>query len=283
MTGSNRGIAAGAQYSFLGYYDQNGFLTGGTPTAPANALTTGSAFTHILGIKEASPTVPAPDEVVIDGDDIRLGSFTFDSIASRGFEIQVAAYNLDQEADMLGTNVQTVGTMKLGVSDIVDRVERNCCLILQSRNQSQDAGTKGVAKWGGVFIPLATVVPLGRQTFSSRTGAIWRLFVTPQPSSQHPWGVTFSENNAGTAGATLMPFTSDNPITMHVFSGDGIVTSWNLKHRPVSATATSAWADRVALTVNSVSRTSPYPMVLSAAVRASGRIAVAYEFDQFVE
>lgn len=283
MAAPNRGIAAGAQYSFLGFYDSNGFLTGGTPTAPTNADASGNPFAHILGIKEASPTVPTPDEVVIDGDDTRLGSFSFDSIAPRAFEIQVAAFNLQQEADLLGTNVESVAGMKLGVLDIVDRQERDSCLILQGRSKKQDAGTKGIAAWEGLFIPLATVIPLHRQAFSSRTGAVYRLHVTPQVASHRPWGITLSDGLAGTVGGTYMPFSSDNPIHIHVFSGDGIVTSWNLKHRPVDVASSAAFADRVGLGITSVSRTSPYPMVLSGAVRTSGRIAVVYQFDQFVE
>lgn len=283
MAAPNRGISAGAQMSFLGFYGLDGFPTGGTPTAPTNADLNGNPFAHILGIKEASPTVPEPDEVIIDGDDIRLGSFSFDSIATRAFIIEVAAYNLQQEADLLGTNVESVAGMKLGVMDIVDRVERDCCLILQSRSKKQDAGLKGQAAWGGVFIPLATVIPLQRQAYSSRNGAVYRLHVTPQVASHRPWGISLDGDNAGTIGATYMPFSSDNPIHIAVHSGDGIVTSWNLKHRPIDVPSTAAFSDRVARTVSSVSRTTTYPMVLSTAVRAGARLITVYQFDQFTE
>lgn len=281
MAAPNRGIAAGAQQAFLGFYDENGLLTGGTPTAPTNGVVTGNPFAHILGIKEASPEVGEPETEVITGDDIRMGEFDFDSIATRRFTITVAAFNLQQEADILGTNVESIAGFKLGAIDVVDRVERDCCIIINSRTKKQDVGTMGQKAWSGLLIPLATVIPLHRQTFSERTGAVYRLSVTPQVAGNDAWGITYTEALAGTEGLTYRPFSGDYPMTIGVFSGDGIVTAWTLKHKPVDTNNIAVYMDKVARTVSSVSTTLPYSVTTSSALRAGGRIIVPYGYQDF--
>lgn len=279
MPGPTRGIAAGTNNNFLGFYDDNGLLTGGTTAAPSAGVATGNPFDHILGVREASPTVGEPDEVVIDGDDIRLGSFDFESIASRGFIIDVAAFDLDQEAQLLGTNVETVGETRVGVLDIVDRVERNACIILQGRSKKQDVATKGFKAYSGVIIPLCTVIPLGRVSFGTRAAAAWRYKVTPQPASHRPWGITLAEATAGTTGATYMPITSDYPVHMHVFEGNGVATSWTVLHRPISVAKTPVYFNRSLGTTTSVT-----PGTKAVVTNAgSGRLVIYYEFDQFNE
>ena len=279
MSAPTRGIAAGTNLNFIGFYDQNGLLTGGTTTAPSAGVAAGNPFDHIYGVQTASPTVGEPDQVVITGDDIRLGEFDFESIASRAFTIELAAFDLDQEAQLLGTNVQTIGETKIGAMDIVDRVELNACIILQGRTKKQDIGVKGLKAYSGVIIPLCNVIPLGRGSFESRGAASWRYRVTPQVASNYPWGVTIAEATAGTTGLTYIPFTSDYPIHMHVFEGNGIATSWTLQHRPVAASKTSIFFNRSAGTISLIN-TSTRAATSNA---GSGRAVVYYEFDQFNE
>lgn len=279
MAAPNRGISAGAQQSYLGFYDSDGLLTGGTPTAPAAGTQTGNPFTHILGIKEASPEVGEPDTEVITGDDIRLGEFDFESIATRRFTITVAAFNMQQEADLLGTNVETIAGFKMGALDVIDRVERDCCLILNSRTKKQDTGVYGQKAWSGILIPLATIIPLGRQTFSERTGAVYRFSVTPQVAGNNPWGITFSEALAGTEGLTYRPFSGDYPMHIHVFTGNGIITDWTLRHQPVDTAHTTAFMDKVERTVSAVSTTTY--AATTTALRNNGRISIIYGYSDF--
>lgn len=282
MAGPNSGIAAGAQFTFLGFYDDNGFLTGGTPTAPSNGDTDGNPFVRLTGIKEASPTVGEPETEVITGDDTRLGEFDFDSIASRRFTADMAVFDLQQEATLLGTTVDTVGEMKLGVMDIVDRAELTACLILQGRTKKHDVATRGLKAWSGIIIPAATIIPLGRQAFSERAGAVYRLSITPQVASHRPWGITLSEALGGTLGATYMPFTSDYPIHINVWSGSGVVVNFKTKHRPISVIKTPVFVDRVQVGVDSVTP-GTRTVALSSAPASGRRVISVYEFDNFNE
>ena len=279
MPGPNKGIAAGTNLNFLGFYDDNLQLTGGTTTAPSAGVATGNPFAHIYGVKEAQPTVGTPDEVIITGDDVRLGSFDFDSIEGRSFDITMAAFNLTQQAALLGVNVETIGQMSVSPYDIIDRQEYNACIILQGRTKKQDVGLKGAKAYSGVFIPLCTIVPLGRDGFTERGAAAWRLHVTPQVASNHMWGVTLAEASAGTTGATYLAFTSDYPVHIQVIEGNASQTSWTVQHRPISTAKTPVYFNRSLGTTSSV--TAATKAVVTNA--GSGRGAIVYEFDQFVE
>lgn len=281
MAAPTRAAAAGAQYAFLGFYDANGNLTGGTTTAPANGSVNGNPFDNIIGIKTASPTIPDPDTVQVTGDDTLIAEFDFDSIATRRFTIDVAVMDLDQEAQILGTNVQTIGQMKLGMMDIANRSELSGCIILQSKAKKQDVGAKGQKAWSGVIIPQCTIVPLGRQAFTEREGAVYRFSVTPTKADLHPWGITILDSNAGTTAATYMPFTADYPIHIQTYRGDGTETDWVTQHQPISVAKTFVVSNKVAVTPSSV--TPGTKTVVIAAQPGDAVINVVYEFDSFVE
>lgn len=281
MPGANRRVAAGTNLGFIGFYDDNGFPTGGTPTAPANGLTTGNPSYNIVGIKTANPTVPEPETVPITGDDILIAEFDFPSIATRRFTVDVAVGDMNLTANMQGTLVETVGDIKVGALDIADRLELDSYLILQGRAKKQDAGLKGKKAYEGVFIPLAQTIPLGRVGFTERGAAVYRFSVAPQLTSNNIWGITIAAANAGTEGLRYREFSSEYPVAIDVFSGNAIVTDWILKHEPVNATKTVAFWDRVQRTVTGVVAATHAATV--AAARTGGRVVFVYEFAAFVE
>lgn len=278
MATFSKSIAAGNTYAFMGFVDSNGFMVGSATSAPSSGAT-GSPMMRISGIKTASPTVPEPEVVQVTGDDTLLGEFDFDSLTQRSFTIEVAVQDLATEALLQGTNVETLGEIKLGALDILNPAELNACLIIQSRAKKQDIGAVGQKGWNGVIIPLATVKPLGRDTFAERGPAVFRYFVTPQLASNNPWGVTILDANAGTTGLRYRPFTAENPITMHAHTGNASLQTWTLDYAPVSAVKTSLISNRVALAVSSVSTTAPYSVTTSASAPITGAsLVTVYEF-----
>lgn len=273
-----KAIAAGNAKAFLGFIDSNGFLVGSATTAPA-AGAAGSPMLALTGIKAASPTVPERDVVQVTGDDDLLGEFDFASLTSRSFVAEFAIQNLELEALLLGTNVETLAEIKLGALDVVSPAELNVCLILQSRAKKQNSGVVGQAGWTGVIVPLATAAPLGRDAFSERSPGVFRLQITPQTASNNPWGVTILDSNTGTTGLRYRPFNSENPITMHAHTGNAVLQTWTLDYQPVSAAKTSLTADRVALAVSSVSTSAPYSVTTSAtAPIGDAHLVTVYEF-----
>jgi hypothetical protein len=279
MATFTKSIAAGNTYAFMAFINENGFMVGSATTAPS-AGAAGSPMIRITGIKTASPTVPEPEVVQVTGDDTLLGEFDFDSLTQRSFTIEVAVQDLEAEALLLGTNVETVGQIKLGALDILNPAELNACLIIQSRAKKQDTGVVGQKGWNGVIIPIATVKPLGRDTFAERGPAVFRYFVTPQIASNNPWGVTILDVNAGTTGLRYRPFTAENPITMHAHTGNGALQSWTLDYQPISAVKTALFGGKNPIAVSAVTTTAPFAVTTVATAPIGGLpLITIYEFS----
>lgn len=277
MAGSNKTAAGGNKWMFGGFLDEFGYLVGATPSAPS-AGATGSAMFNLVGVKSASPAVPERETIQITGDDELIGEIPLTSLASRRFTADIATQDLQQEAYMQGTNVQTVGEILLGVLDSVNEAEYDMTFILQSRALKQDTAVKGKKAWNGVIIPLAAGKPLGRRAFEERAAASFGLDITPQQAGYHPWGLTILDANAGTTGARFFPFSSEYPIIMERFTGNGVLSTFTLSKTPVSAAKTSVWVRRVLATTSSVNTSTP-SFTVSAVVASGAEIVVVYEFQ----
>lgn len=278
MASFTKNIAAGNNFAFLGFIDSRGYLVGSTTTAPAPGAA-GSGMIRLQGIKTAAPTVPEPEVVQVTGDDTLLGEFSFDSIAQRAFVVEFAIQDLETEALLLGTNVETLGEIKLGSLDILDAATLNCCLILQSRAQKQNAGVVGQSGWTGVIIPLATAKPLGRASFDERGPAVYRYQITPQIASNNPWGISILDANAGTTGTRYRPFNAENPITMHASTGNAVVTAFALDYQPISVAKTVTTATRVNVPLTSVQTTTPFGFTTTGTPIGGAPMVTLYEFS----
>lgn len=277
MPASNSAIAGGNQWFFGGFLDEFGYLKGGTNTAPSSGAT-GSPMFQIVGVQEATPATPERETIQILGDDDLLGEIPLTSIASRRFTAGYAVQNLTQEANLQGTNVETLGEILMGALDIVEEAEYDTCYILQSRALKQDSGVKGRKGWNGVLIPLAIGKPLGRRAFSSRAAAAFALDITPQIAGYSPWGITHLSSNVGTPGLRYRPFNSEYPIVMERWTGNGALSTFNLSHTPVSVAKTFVAVRRIPATVSSVNTSTP-SMTLSAAPADGAEVVALYQFQ----
>ena len=232
MSGSRSNIAAGTQLAFYGIYDSAGRLKGSTTGTLAQGGV-GSGMKRLVGIKRANPGPTEPEDVQITGDDSPIGSIEFGPAETPSFIIENAVFDLDIQAAMQGTVVQSLQDLRLGVAQPENPVYPDICLIIQGKAKKQDAGVKGIKAWVGVIVPVASVIPVGREEFSERTPGVNRYQVNTQVASKQPWGVTIADGDLGTTGAPLIPFTSDNPITMHTFIGDGAETDFVVDLTPV--------------------------------------------------
>jgi hypothetical protein len=231
MSGPNRYISAGAQNCWWGRVHTNGYFIGPSGST-ANGASEG--MRQILGIKSANPGPVEPEAVDITGDDITLGAIDFGPNEVPKYVMETAAFDLDTQAKLQSTLVETLGDIRIGVLQPNDPEYVDIVQILQAKTKSKDVGTDGLKAWSGYIIPVANAVPLGRGEFNERTPAVDRYKVTLQVASRNPWGVTITAANAGTTGAPMRPFTADNPITMHYWIGDGAASTVILDKTPVS-------------------------------------------------
>lgn len=244
------GAAAGTTYGYLGFMSSNGFLYGGTTSAPSAGSSSG--MLRIKGIKTAAPTVPEAEVVQATGDDGLIAEFSFNSIAQRSFIIETAVGSLDQDALLQATLVQSMGDIRWGALDTNDTVTFNVCVLLQGQAKSQDAASTGTAVWNGVLIPLATANVLGRTAFTEREPATWRWQITPQLSSYDVWGITIADGVHGTTGMRQKPFFSPNPLHMQAFTGAGSAAAISLDYTPISAAKTHIYANRALIGTTSI-------------------------------
>lgn len=279
-----RAIGAGARDNFIGFYNDQGQFIGGTTTAPTAGNASG--MRELLGIKSVPLGVPETDQVIIDGDDISLGEFEFDSIATRRYIVDVAIDDLQLEAYLLDTLLETIAGGTWGARDTIDAPDFNCVLLHQGRAKKYDANNRGQKAWGSILFPLCTARWLGPVALNSREARAFRLSVTPQLASHNTWGVTLSNSNAGTTGLRQRPVYSDYPYHIQAFRGNNVITAIPLDFEPFAAANTAAWstinagAMGVPLTVSSVSGqgVTPRTATVSAAPATDAFVTVLYNY-----
>ena len=278
MSAPKRAIAAGTKYFYAGFLDPFGYLLGGDTSAPASGAT-GSGMYPIVGIKTASPTIPTPDVVQDTGDDELLGEFTFDSIATRAFTVDVAIHDSTFTNRMIGITSEVIGEIEFGALDTLNAPEFDMCFILQGRAKKQDSGVTGKKAWFGYVIPLATAKYLGRVAFEERAVAVFRFQITPQLASYMPTGVTISQAVIGTDGLRYRPFESDYPIHMMRHTGNGSIPTFTLDKQPINIAKTASYVRRIPATTLSVSTSAPYSTTLTANPANGAEVITVMEFN----
>lgn len=254
MSGSYKSAAAGLQQSWMGFLDANGFLLGSDTSAPA-AGATGSGMLRILGVKSANATVPERERTQSTSEDGELVyDFDFPSPNSRAFIIETALQDLAMEAKLIGKPVEAIAGGLMGYEDITNAPEYDTCIIIQSRSKKADSGVNGQKGWSGKYYPLATVQALGRSGYDERGAAVYRLSVTPQLAAKNNWGVTFRDANGVDFFARARPYSFSQPIYLHRYVGNGVLTTFNLDYAPIDVASISVYSSvGAALTVASVS------------------------------
>ena len=233
MTAPKKYISAGTQLAFYGIYNSSGVHLGGAASLAQGAA--GNGMKRLVGIKTANPGPAEPESETITGDDDVLGVIEFPPNTLPEWIVTSGAFDLDIQAAFQTTLVETLGEIQIGVIQPRDAVYPDIFWIYNAKSKSKDAGLDGAKAWSGYFIPRSSVVPLGRENFEERAAAVDRYSVVAQMADKKAWGVTIAVADLGTTAAPLLPFTSDNPLTLHVFEGDGSIAEFGpLDFTPVS-------------------------------------------------
>jgi hypothetical protein len=273
-----RYTGVGSKFSQFGFINENGFFIGGNPTAPAAGATASNAR-QLWAIKNAAPTVPAPEVVQVTGDDGLVSEELFDSIETRSYQATMGIEDLDNEAAVNGTIVNTYGTIQELASDIATSPAYDTLVMHSSFGRSQSA-PKGKRQWTTYIIPLSTMTFTGRDAFAERAAGTYGVTIVPQLSSYNPLGFTLTDALNGTCGSRLLKYVSDYPLSLAGFTGDGIVTAFTgLLYDPVRVSGTVAAVNRVIATVASIQTGNTKGFTLSGVAAGNGRGIVLYEFD----
>jgi hypothetical protein len=272
-------IAAGTTLAFFGFVDSLGFLTGESTSAPAvNVL---SPMRRLLGIQSASPGVPEGDDVNIEGDDETLGTISFPPNTTPAFVANFGAFDLATAAAMQATLTKAYGNILMGVIQPNDPGQPNGTLIIQGKAVSKDDADSGLSIWEGIILPLVTAQYLGRESFEGRTAAVNRIKFTAQKAGHQPTGVTISEADFATTGASIIEFESkDGPVLMDRYTGNGAATSVTLTKAVANVNSVLAFVNTQQLahgsgiTATADSRT----LTFDSAPASNAKVVIMYAF-----
>lgn len=213
--------------------DSSGNICGTSTTAPTGA--TGSNGFRILGAKEGAATVPPPDVVPVTGDDAYIAGFVFASAAPRQFALTCAVQDLNVNQYMGNGNAIAVGNSEIGFLDVRPFAPVNVALLFNSQMKSQMTGNVGQGIWGGVIVPRAQGIPLGRETFAERAAGIMRYQFVFSMADRFPWGETFNSSVHGIDQASMVPWSANNRKGWFRATGNNAILSFGpLKDTPAS-------------------------------------------------
>jgi hypothetical protein len=272
---SPQSIQAGTQEAWFMFYDSNGDPSGDSPIALASG-TSRPAY-KLIGIQEAPSPVQESESVSVPGDDGSLGALDFASDAPREMLMNFGLMDLTFEALLQNSNVDTFGTISMGLLDTDIPFIGYGALIIQGKAVKKAPGVSGQAAWSGWIYPFVQLRPLGRETASGRTAGNVRYKGVAQMAFNNPWGTTIVDKNGAQAGAYARPFTAAHPLTLHAFRG--AITSFTLAKTPTSIATTRPYSDKVALTVSSINTPTPRLLTLSAPVVVDRAGAVFFEYE----
>lgn len=276
-------IQAGTQEAWIAFVsnDKN-IITGSSVTAPT-AGAVGSPSIQLVGIQTAPTGIPEGESVGVNGDDALLGSIEFDSADPTQFVINLGQFDLDTEALLQGTTVETFSEagISLGVMRPISPSYPDVCLIIQGKAKKQDPSVKGQKAYAGYIYPLCTIQPIGRETFEGRSAGTNRYKVTAQPTSNKSWGTTITTSANGTTAATALPFTSDYPIVQHRFTGNGVLTTFTgLAKTPASTSLAIVAIDGVQQANNTFTLSPANNSITFTTAPANGaKIVVLYQYS----
>lgn len=272
-----RSYASGVQQAWMAYWGSDGFLLGGARTAPTAGNV--SHAIRIYGMKEFSPTIPEPERVQITADDGLLGEMQYSNVQSRGFTASVGVHDHDLINLIQGTNTMSWGEARGIVLDFDSVPVGNFCVWSNGRaNSFGTTGSTG-AMWNSLWVHLAELAWLDRETWAERAPAAYRLGITPNASQYDALAQTLNDAYTGVCNPRLAAWKHEYPLGFTRFTGNNALATIPLGNAPISAAKVAASVNRVNATVSSVSTTAPYSVTLSSAPASNAVVEIVYEYD----
>lgn len=228
-------VAAGFINCFIGFKDTNGYLKGGTNTAPVAGSATGNPMRRLLGVFSSGIPIPASTVTPIPGDNSTLATFIFDSDNLPEFDLDISVEDYTAIAATYTGAIDNLGELSTIMLMPQGAVLADCALIMQSQAKTPPAYS---AAWQGVFVLAAQLTYLGRQQFQSKAAALYRFHGATSMSSMRLPGITFTAARNVYEAAPLDGFSGENPVVGQRFTGDNSRTAFTLAHTPVTAAKT---------------------------------------------
>jgi len=241
-------IGAGFQYGWWGILDTTGRVLGQSASLTAGDQD-GSNMGRLYGVKTMPTGIPEADQLDVTGDDQWLTSFLFGSASGPSGVLEMAVKDMNFEAALKGLTIYEHETFaELAVGMPKDPTYADVAFIFQRQAKSWTAGQRGSGRWEGVVITKANGEVLYND-FNERAAPPYRYSITMSQSDMRPFGETFGESVFGTEQAAFYQFTSNNPVTLQAWRGDGAQDVFNFAHRPKAANACAVYVEGIKQTI----------------------------------
>ena len=216
---SNQTIRAGLDWVSVGLLDEDGWNIGGTAAGPTAGTQLLVPMRRLKGAKTAELPVPDPQVVTATGDNKPLAQFVFPANTLPAGAVTAAISDLDLEALLQRSLVETFGNQRIGVLASENISFVNMCMILQGPARDGDDPT--IEEWAGYYVLTGNMVPVGDDGYTEVTVGTDRYYITTNPARRKLWGATLSAVDNGTLRAAIMRFKNPYPIQVEVGLGNG--------------------------------------------------------------
>jgi hypothetical protein len=227
-----RYIAAGFQRLDFHQLDSSGLPAGITGVVTAGA--TGVAAGRITAVKTMNVNIPASEAVPVTGDNVLQGTFQFQNVSPRTFDVEFAEDDFADRQSFQGIKPRNIGNFSFSGRDVSPFSLNNLLLIGVANASAQAVGVRGLGMYAGIFANRAQMSVRGRNNFVERGAASYLGTVTLNSSDSYPWGETYSVTNEGYLQSFVEDWTLAYPVTCHRWTQSSGVTVFNLGETPAS-------------------------------------------------
>lgn len=226
-------ISAGLDRVYWGVLGTDGYVKG-----VAGTISNGSdSSMGLLYAASADMTFPEANRVNIVANDVKIGTFTFQSTDTSSFTLELGASDLDFIAKAQGSTVYTLEDWNIGVMRPGEYTVTNIVLLLCSQSQSYASGSIGSAGYHNILLPNVSLVYQGKSGISAQGEEAFQFSATVNTVDTLPWGQTVSDTDFGVTSADAFEWYSENRVCMHTHIGDGTDDEMVLTYTPAAATA----------------------------------------------
>lgn len=231
----------------------NGYPVGMQSTALVNGV--GAGFRVLRFAKRFGGKGQAPQVQMAAGDNNR-NRLPFLYPAEQLGQVQLMFDSLDLQAlaSMQGILMASPVSGNANIVLLQSNAPVNAiqtAFIVNVDASDADSGAFGRKKFWNEIYPLVNIASLGPD-LANATKAEWEYQGIPAQADKFPWGEAFTVATYGATRAVAAILTSDYPITIDTFLGDGTTTTYTLANTPAGTQGAVpcyllAWTNGVAL------------------------------------
>lgn len=269
-------FSAGFGRCQAGTVDSSGYFTGDDGT-PASA--TGTGMLQLWGATASVPS-PQPRIVTPEANNGKVGSIQLAPIETVSFQLGLKVMNQTFAALVQGTKVHALEEWSFVDFDPLDPTYATMCFAFSRPASSKVSGSPGNG-WEHLLLPSCQVNFDGvGQLQTGANEATYNFTVTVNRAQKYPWGLAYSLTDNGTTESSGKVFWTENPWTMHAFTGDNSDTTVVVDYTPVSTTLNT----KNLVYVNGTKETSGVTIssktyTWGAAPGTSAKVVIAYEHN----